>query len=274
MPQYIPLSKKNEETTNLKTIQSLSMFADQVSCQITLAEAMSCVEDLPVAIIEDGNGSRILSVILGFLNKNALINENGHWIGKYIPALIRAYPFILAKNPKNEDQKILCYNSESKCLTGTKNTNTVSLFDANGEPTNKLKSILHFLKQLDNNLEKTKKAIRTIEKFDLLAEWPLTLELAKDKRTTVEGLWKINFEKFELIKSDDLFELKSSGALELIYLQRYSSRNILKLRKYLLGIEADKKSEIVSLRDATIHKQKKEKAEELDSLVKGLMVDD
>ena len=93
------------------------------------------------------------------------------------------------------------------------------------------------------------------------------------------GLKKINMEKLKGLSGKALQELNKSGGLDICFASHFSLNSLENLKKLIItrsdSAETKKEtSETKSLRDVTLEKQKKAQKEEMDTLVKDLLLDD
>ena len=92
------------------------------------------------------------------------------------------------------------------------------------------------------------------------------------------GLKKINIEKLKSLSGDKLLDLNKTGGLDICFANILSLNNLEKLQKILISKSNPKKidkenNNKKSLRDLTLEKQSKQKKEEMDNLVKDLLLD-
>ena len=117
-----------------------------------------------------------------------------------------------------------------------------------------------------------------IKEADIIEDWSLSIKLSDGERT-MKGLKKINIEKFKSLSGNILENLNTTGGLDICFANILSLNNIENLRQILISktqsIQKNKEiSENKSLRDLTLEKQSKEKKEEMDNLVKNLLLED
>lgn len=94
------------------------------------------------------NGEQIAPVaMLGLRDgENLFIDDAGKWLGEYVPAYVRRYPFVFSETP--EGQALLSMDSAYPGLDKSGgDTAPRRLFDAAGNETDFLKETLTFLEQ-------------------------------------------------------------------------------------------------------------------------------
>ena len=78
---------------------------------LVIAEIGRLVSNNPIVFIENDGILNLYSLQSLLPENNLMIDNEGLWLGKYIPARYRSLPFVLASNSNNEDkkEKILCF---------------------------------------------------------------------------------------------------------------------------------------------------------------------
>ena len=212
--------------------------------------------------------------------RNLMIDKSGKWLGNYVPARYRSLPFILATDTggKIGDDKLLCFISDLNCVAKEFKENSTKIFSDKAELSEDMSRVMKFLQSIDQNEQLTKKALLSIKNADILEDWTISLKLS-DGEKKFSGLKKINIEKLKSLPGKILEDLNKTGALDICFASHFSLTNIEKLRNLVISqsVEKDKnqpESSIETLRDKTIKKQKEAKKEEMDNLVKNLLLDD
>ena len=144
----------------------------------------------------------------------------------YIPAFIRRYPFVVAANPDKE-QMIVCIDVNAGFLT--KNGGDVKLFE-NGEPTEYTKNAITFCENFEGERQRTESFSRLLKELDLLEERKQTVTPMKDDGTPDEPMqlseyFAVSEEKLKALPADKIEQLRTTGALQQIYLHLNSLLN-------------------------------------------------
>lgn len=160
-----------------------------------------------------------LRAVLGLgTGRNFVVGKAGSWLAGYIPAVYRGYPFALA--PAKDDKQALCIITDS-----ISDTEGEALFDDLGKPSEKVATIINFLSEIARNTSSTHAKCALLEKLDLLEAWPITIRNDETEKG-VEGLIRINEEKFNALEDEALLELREQGALPLVFFQLLSMQNL------------------------------------------------
>jgi hypothetical protein len=158
--------------------------------------------------------------------RNAHVNAKGQWLGRYRPALIRAYPFAVVPTPGQADH-----------AEGEKNYTVVldpeapqfqepggqRLFETDGSPTPLVEKVKQVLMSLQRDAILTEQLVRQLEELELLVDRHIQV---KRHGTALTGFRVIDARKLGQLQPEQLAALQASGALLLAYSQIVSLENL------------------------------------------------
>ena len=194
--------------------------AGEAIVPLVAQELPNACHSLPIAFIRQ-QGHFIPAAVQGLQpGHNLLVGPDGRWLGPYIPAAYRGYPFALAQ--ADNDQLVLCVETDSE-LIGEQHEQP--FFTDTGEPTQRVKDVLNFLQQVHQNRQRTQRLCAALEAEQLITAWSLRLQSDAGEQS-VEGLYRIDEDRFNTLDSDALTRLHQAGALPLIDCQRLSMQHI------------------------------------------------
>ena len=164
------------------------------------------------------------------------------------------------------------------CVAKSIDKKSTKIFNSNEDLSEDMKRVFEFLKSIEQNELVTQKALLAIKEANIIEDWSLSIKLSDGERT-MKGLKKINIEKLKSLSGNILENLNMTGGLDICFANILSLNNIENLKQILISktqsIQKNKeRSENKSLRDLTLEKQSKEKKEEMDNLVKDLLLED
>ena len=280
--KIIPISKENHAKWSYVGLSNYLHTKTDAIVPILIAEINRVIFTNPIVFIENHKTLGLYSLQSLLPNVNLMIDSEGKWINNYIPARYRSLPFVLASetNQKKSDDKILCYIDELDCVSKSfKNKKSTPIFDSKLELSEDMNRVFEFLKSIEQNETITKKALESIYNAEIIEDWALSLKL-QDGEKKMTGLKKVNLEKLKSLSSDKLHDLNVTGGLDICFANIFSLNNLEKLKQILISKSTNNQKKKAddnnnkSLRDLTLEKQNKEKKEEMDSLVKNLLLDD
>jgi hypothetical protein len=164
------------------------------------------------------------TVILGMRDgENASVSTDGRWIGGYIPAFLRRYPFVFAKS---DDGKTftLCIDEEFEGFN--KDGRGERLFDVDGKRTKYLESMLRFVSEYQSLFERTNLFCRRLKKNDLLEPASARFRLPGGEEASLGGFMTINRDKLKALSGDVLAEMARTDELEMCYVHLQSLNNL------------------------------------------------
>lgn len=159
---------------------------------------------------------------------NLLVNSDGDWIGSYIPAIYRVFPFSLALD--DIGRELVCIATDS--VEEFRDQGLEAFFLENGELTPAVQEIVGFLGENSRSRKSAKQICTLLNKYELVVPWPLVME-SKSGSQQMNGLFRIDEGKLAMLAADALCELRDNGAFAVIYCQLLSMQNIIALKSLL-----------------------------------------
>jgi hypothetical protein len=155
--------------------------------------------------------------------QNLFVNADGKWIGNYVPAVLREYPFALADN--NQGEKVLCI--EQSHLSDDQGQ---PLFDSDGNLTKPVLDILNFLNECEKNRKVTQAACQSLAQAGVIEKWPLQIKHSEDREPVkIDGLYRVSEKVLNELAGETFAGLRKNGALGLAYAQLFSMNQVSRL---------------------------------------------
>lgn len=217
----------NEEFSKLrwKKYENYLFAEKDIIASLVLEELPKACLSMPIVFCKEGENFSPAALLGLKPGKNLYVSRDGRWLGSYIPAVYRSYPFALARI--NDNKTVLCVDSESG-LVGENFDQT--FFDESGEPSNTIKEVLQFLTQIWNSRLFTVQLCKALEAEGLIIPWRLKIRDEKGEQS-IEGLFRIDEDKLRGLSAEALFNLHQKEALTTIYCHLISLQNIQTLVK-------------------------------------------
>ena len=189
---------------------------------VVQAEAEKVAANFPMAF-HQRDGTWDLVALLGVQPGHSLaVSRQGQWLGRYIPALIRAHPFTLA-TPQGAAGPVLCVD-ESTGLIGEAGDGK-AFFDSSGKPTAALSAMIELLRQVALSRARTRLACAALAEAGLMSPLTIGLRMPDGKpaeAATLDNLYLIDAEKLSHLSDEAFLALRNHDALALAYAQRLS----------------------------------------------------
>jgi len=211
------------ELTNYKHARNLHAIA------ISAEESGEAAKHYPVFFIKGAEGVSPIALLGIKENENMFVTKQGKWAAeKYIPSIIRTYPFVLSK-VENSDQFSVAYDAEYE---GLNKADGQAMFKEDKELTEYGENVVKFVENVYKGLEITKPAMNIMDGMELFKPVDATIE--KDgQKYVVNGLMQVDTEKLNTLGDEDVLKLAKSGALRVVYTHLDSLSNFNKLANKL-----------------------------------------
>jgi hypothetical protein len=202
-------------------------FAAAGMVALTAEELFPATKEMTAAFIKTAD--RYVLIALLSLNQkvNLYIAPDGRWIGSYTPAMLRAYPFRLARsNEGNGANKVALVVDEEAGLADEGE----AFYDVQGALTKPVREFVEFLKKVEQDRARMERIVKSLDDAGVIEEWPLTLKFGENEQR-IAGLFRISEQRLNQIDDERFLGLRRSGGLAVAYAQLLSMRNINNLRK-------------------------------------------
>lgn len=218
-----PVNRSRHANLSVKTGNTYRFASDVNSVPLMVAEFAQVANELAIVFAGPENDT-IPAVLLGVReNENLLIDGDGKWLGRYVPAFLRRYPFVFSSGDDGQnftlcvDESFDGVNSEGR---GER------LFDADGEQTQYLKSVLGFLQAYQVQFQRTKALTKRLTELNLLDPMQAQFTLRDGRQITLSGFLAVSRERLKALSAEVVATLFASDDLELIYLHLNSLKNL------------------------------------------------
>lgn len=177
---------------------------------------------------------------------------NPPWWGRYVPAHLRRYPFVLAPRAaepgdvSDEQRFTLCLDASAPQLNDIEGR---PLFTDSGQPSELLQEVQQALMGLQHDLAVTQALVRQIDAAGLLVEQTLAVQRAGREPVAFNGFRVVDQAKLRSCTPELLAALASTRALDLVYAHIGSLSNV---QDGLLSKKADTRQSAPALQDTDI----------------------
>ena len=246
MQRYKPLRPSEDINSRWSKFTNFSHTAQHTFVEININEITNVLSQNIIVFVKLDTGDFRLVALQGvFENENLFINENGQWIGSYIPDKYKNYPFILQNVSLKDNadiRKVLSFDMQSNLYVDTPQglDTECKFFDENKQIDPLVQKILQNLENISQYTEMTNKAIELLHKYELLSPLGLKFDTTNDERVLQQGIYKIDEQKLNALAPEILKELQEVHALSIAYAQMFSMSRVLTLKK-LYDIKQEQK---------------------------------
>lgn len=220
-----PLSAQRHKDWHFNRTNNYSFTKSTNSVPLMAIEFLNASGEYPIVFVGD---DEVLPVaLLGMQNsENIYLSSEGKWEGKYVPAFIRRYPFVLSEA---EDQKnaYLCIDESYPGFN--QKQEGFPLICEDGKPSETTEEVLKFLGQFQSEYERTKLICKKLKELNLLEPKQVEVKLPSDQTKKVKGFYAIERSRVMTLPSEAILELVQSNIYEIICHHLASLRNFNKL---------------------------------------------
>lgn len=214
--------------------QPYSFCRDLMLIPLVADECSRAARDMPIVFPSgDGGPQALVGVRPG---ENLHVHQSGYWLGRYIPAHIRRYPFRLAQAkgstaaPGSETRFVLQLDPKAEHFS---QSDGYALLDEQGQPTATLKRIQQVLIALEQGRYRTQQLTAELDQAGLLVVRRIQVNPAdnaandsEDTSHALRGLRIVNEKALANLDAQTLAKLRDSGALAMAYAQLLSLSNL------------------------------------------------
>ena len=221
MPNFQAITRERHCQQRWKRYTNYRFAAADSVVPLVATELPRAVTSLPIAFIEQDEGYVPVAVLGLQPGNNLFVAPDWRWIGHYIPAAVRSYPFRLAQT--EDGQQVLCIDEDS----GLVSESTVGefFFADDGQPAQSTLDILNFLTQIEQSRAITSGACAVLQKHALICPWPISLKTSNGDQQ-IAGLFQIDEDALNQLSQEELLEVRNAGALPIAYCQLLSKQHL------------------------------------------------
>jgi len=236
MTHYIALSKTAHQSMGWRKAPSLSFAATESVVAVLLEEVPHLVPTLPLAFIQRGaadgssNAYELVALLSLSPGLNLYLSPDGRWLGGYLPAALRSYPFRLLQDNESE-RVLLCFDQDSGLMSSLPDAAAQSFFDTEGKMTPGLENLVTFLKLYEQGRQLTQVAVNLLAEHNLIVPWSVSVGDGGGQSARVNGLHTIDEQAVKNLDSSTLKLLMDGNALSLAYAQLFAQHRVQNLSR-------------------------------------------
>jgi hypothetical protein len=179
---------------------------------------------MPIGFVE--RSGRYTPVALTAVTKgsNVFVGPTGQWLGSYVPAVLRCYPFSLVRFEGSE-LATLCIDEDSGLIVDDAGENAEKFFEPDGSPSAATNVITAFLRQIEHDKTITDLATAALAEAGVIKPWPLTVPVGK-QQVTVSGLCRVDESALNALDDETFLKLRKASALVVAHGQLMSMNQV------------------------------------------------
>ena len=217
-PQLLALTRERYAGKKWRRSSGYGFAATKALVPIVGAELGRAALALPLAFVQDAGRFGLVAVLSATPGRNMLVGADGRWLGNYIPACLRGYPFSLAPS-QEPGQFVLCIE-EGAGVVGADGASE-DFYDQDGNLSPALKEVLHFLSQFERSRVATNVTVSALVEARIIRPWPIQIK-GEDNTRVIGGLHRIDEAALRALSDDAFLKLRNLSSLSVAYAQLLS----------------------------------------------------
>ncbi len=225
--QPVPLDPVAHRHKKIGPVLDYSIVSTMHASYVSMDEMLTAALEFPIVFVETGERDAagkawVLPVaLLGVSAGENLFVEGQRWDGRYIPAMIRRYPFASARVAGAAAPVVLI----DSAWPGVSDTEGMPLFDAEGKATENLTGALRFLEMFDREAAATRQFCAWLQTLEILQPMTVQLTLPDGTAFSMDGFQSIEEARLNALPDAQVLELHRNGVLRLLHALQVSLGN-------------------------------------------------
>jgi hypothetical protein len=220
--KLVPLDRERFAGKGWRRPRGWTFAATEALVPVVGVEFARAATTMPIAFVQRSNRYVPVVITSPANGRNLYVSPDGQWLGTYVPAVLRGYPFALVPS-KGTDKLTLCIDEDSGLIANADDT-TEKFFETDGSASAALKSVLDLLQHIERNRVATAVAIAALAEAQLFEQWPLTVKIGEQPVAT-QGLHRLDQAKLNALDDAAFLKLRKPLALVLAYAHLLSLQN-------------------------------------------------
>ena len=220
MVNIVPVDRERHSGKGCRWGAGFNFVAEQAIVPLVGFEFAHAAVAMPIAFVKHSERYVPVAVMSPVQGRNMFVGPSGQWLGMYLPALLRTYPFRLAQFEGREGLTV-CVDEDSGWVVDA-DGHAFKFFEDDGTPSATFKGVIEFLQYVEKNRVATNVTIAALCEAHLLQPWPLTVTIG-GQQVTANGLYRIDEAALNGLDEESFLKLRKSSALVLAYSQLISS---------------------------------------------------
>ena len=189
MTKLVAVSKSTHSQKVWRRPAGYQFVAKEPLAPIVLGEAVQVGSWMPIVFVEQKGRYAPMAMMSPVPKQNLFVGPDGQWLGGYVPASLRSYPFRLMR-PEGSEQMALCIDEDSG-LVKDADEKGENFFTADEKPSPSVSQLLEFLRRIEGSRMATDLAMASLAEAGVIERWPLQVQVG-DKKAGINDLYRVN----------------------------------------------------------------------------------
>ena len=218
----VPITKERHGKWAVRKVSDYGFASELNAVPLVTQEFTMAGREYPVVFTRAGE-KYVANALLGLRDaENLIIEKTGKWLGSYVPAFLRRYPFVFSHN---DEQKTYTFCIDEDASVAGEHADGQRLFDDDGNETSFFDSMLSFTKRFQKAVQDTEAFCSRLQDLDLIVESEVSFTLPTGEKARTKGFSAVDRDRLNELEPDVVDRLFRSGDLELIHMHLASLRS-------------------------------------------------
>ena len=211
--QVVPITKEKHSKLHIKAIENFDFAKNVNMASIMVHEFSRAAAIYPIVFVEDKDKDQFKPVVLlGFEDGENLFVQGDKWKASYIPAIIRRYPFALAKT-NEEGNFLVCIDEESDLVSKNEGQ---ALFDEKGEPAEVMERVKRYLSELQQMDIFTEDCCKYLAAKNMFTPLNMKVKIGNELKN-ITGGYIVNEERLNSLSDEAFLEMRAKKYIPVVY---------------------------------------------------------
>lgn len=220
MVQFVAVTQARHASKKWQHHPDYRFAATEALAPIVGAELAKAALSMPLAFSEQAGHYTLVAVLSLTPGRNMFVAPDGHWLGNYVPAGLRAHPFNLVAQ-QGTDQAVLCVEEDSGLVAEGRSAGE-DFFDEAGNVSAALKPVVELLTQLERSRQATDLAILALAQAGVIRPWQIKMKSEQGEQA-INGLHRVDEAALAALPDEVFLKLRTASALPVAYAQMLSA---------------------------------------------------
>lgn len=201
------------------------------SIAIAALEFADVALDFPIVFVSipnaQGEAELVPVAVFGLRAGENLYVQGSSWRARYVPALLRMYPFGVAGI--EGDRVMIAIDEE---WAGWSRTEGEPVFDASGQPSARTRELADEIGKFAGEVQRAPALGKLLSDAGLLMDTRFEATTPDGEKISVDGFYSVDANKLAELDDARTLELVRNGAMSLIHAHQISMRNMSRLAQW------------------------------------------
>ena len=230
MVNIVPVERARHGNKGWRRLTGFGFVAGQTVAPLSGSEFSQAAPAMPIGFVERSGTYLPVALMAVKKGNNVFVGPSGQWLGDYLPAVLRSYPFSLLRGGNGSEQRILAIDEDSGMIVDEIGEGVDRFFEPDGTPSQTTKALTDFLQLLERDQALTQNAVAPLAEADVIKPWPLTVPIGGNQ-VTVSGLHRVDEAALNALDDATFLKLRKAGSLVVGYGQIISMTRVNVLTK-------------------------------------------